>query len=84
MPQQYNLRNMPHIIVKLWKGKSEAQKKKLAEELTQTAMSVIGSGKESFSVAIEDIDPNDWKENVYKPFILGQKEKLYKQPGYKM
>jgi 4-oxalocrotonate tautomerase len=70
---------MPHIIVKLWKGKSEAQKKKLAEELTQTAMSVIGYGVESFSVAIEDIDPNDWKENVYKPYILG-----HKQPGYKM
>jgi 4-oxalocrotonate tautomerase len=84
MLKQYNLGIMPHIIVKLWKGKSEAQKKKLAEELTQTAMSVIGSGEESFSVAIEDIDPNDWKENVYLPDILGQKEKLYKQPGYKM
>lgn len=75
---------MPHIIVKLWKGKTEAQKKKLAEELTKTAMSVIGYGKESFSVAIEDIDPNDWKEKVYQPDIINQKQKLYKEPGYKM
>jgi 4-oxalocrotonate tautomerase len=75
---------MPHIIVKLWKGKTEAQKKKLAEELTKTAMSVIGYGEESFSVAIEDIDPNDWKEKVYQPDIIKQKEKLYKEPGYKM
>ncbi len=75
---------MPHIIIKLWKGKSEEQKIKLAEELTKTAMSVIGYGEESFSVAIEDIDPNDWAEKVYKPDIIEQKEKLYKQPGYKM
>lgn len=75
---------MPHIIVKLWKGKTEAQKKKLAEELTKTAMSVIGYGEESFSVAVEDIEPNEWKEKVYQPDIIRQKEKLYKEPGYKM
>ena len=75
---------MPHIIVKLWKGKTEAQKKKLAEELTKTAMSVIGYGEESFSVAIEDIDPQDWKEKVYQPDIMEQKENLYKKPGYTM
>lgn len=84
MQQLFNLRNMPHIIVKLWKGKTEEQKKKLAEELTKTAMSVIGYGEESFSVSIKDIDPKDWGEKVYHPHIIEQKEKLYKQPGYKM
>jgi 4-oxalocrotonate tautomerase len=43
-----------------------------------------GSGEESFSVSIEDIDPKDWVEKVYHPYIMEQKEKLYKQPGYKM
>lgn len=75
---------MPHISVKLWTGKTEAEKKKLAEELTKTAMSLLGNGEESFSVAIEDIEPNEWKEKVYMPEIVGRKEKLYKQPGYKM
>lgn len=75
---------MPHIIVKLWTGKSEAQKKKLANELTKIAMSVIGYGEESFSVAIEDVAPSEWKEKVYQPDIIKQKEKLYKEPGYKM
>ena len=75
---------MPHIIVKLWKGKTEAQKKKLADELTKTAMSVIGYSEESFSVAVEDIEPNEWKEKVYQPDIIKQKEKLYKEPGYNM
>ena len=56
----------------------------MAEELTKTAMSVIGYGEESFSVAIEDIEPKDWADKVYYPDIMRQKEKLYKKPGYKM
>ena len=36
---------MPHILVKLIKGKTREQKKKLAEELTKTEMSVIGMAK---------------------------------------
>lgn len=75
---------MPHIIVKLWTGKSEAQKKKLADELTKTAMSVIGYGEESFSVAIEDVAPSEWKEKVYQPDIIEKPQQLYKKLGYKM
>ena len=84
MQQPFNPANMPHIIVKLWKGKTEAQKKKLAAELTKTAMSIIGYGEESFSVVIEDIDEKDWADKVYKPDIIDKKDKLYKPPGYKM
>lgn len=73
---------MPHIIVKLWTGKSESNKQKLAEELVKAARSVIGYGEASFSVAIEDVEPNDWKEKVYLPDIIEQKGKLYKEPGY--
>lgn len=73
---------MPHIIVKLWVGKTEAQKKKLTEELTKTAMSVIGYSAGSFSVAIEDFEPKDWKEKVFIPDILNQQDKLYKKPEY--
>ncbi len=75
---------MPHIIVKLVKGRTEEQKKKLAETLTTAGISAIGSGEASFSVAIEDSDLKDWAEKVYQPEIMEQKDKLYKQPGYKM
>lgn len=75
---------MPHINIKLWTGKSEAQKKKLAEELTKTAISIIGYDSDSFSVAIEDIEPSDWKEKVYLPDIIKKSDKLYKKPCYKM
>lgn len=75
---------MPHISVKLWTGKSEAQKKRLADELVKAAIAVIGYGTDSFSVTIEDVEPNQWKEKVYIPDIIEQKDKLYKKPGYKM
>lgn len=84
MPQLLKRNKIPHIIVKLWKGKTEAQKKKLADELAKTAMFVIGYGEESFSVAIENIEPNEWKEIIYQPDIIKQKEKLYNAPGYIM
>jgi 4-oxalocrotonate tautomerase len=33
---------------------------------------------------MEEIEPADWKDKVYKPDILDQPEKIYKKPGYKM
>ena len=75
---------MPHVIVKLWPGKSEAQKKRLAERIARGVMDVLDYGEESVSVAFEEIRAKDWKEKVYKPDILGRPEKLYKKPGYTM
>ena len=34
------------------------------------------------SVGIEDIEPADWTDRVYKPDIIGKRHTLYKQPGY--
>jgi 4-oxalocrotonate tautomerase len=73
---------MPHVIVKLWPGKSEQQKKKLAEEVTTAVMSTLNYGEESVSVGIEEVKPQDWIDQVYKPDILGKRETIYKEPGY--
>ena len=75
---------MPHVIVKLWPGKSQRQKTQLAEAITKDVMSVLNYGEESVSVAIEEIASSDWAEQVYKPEILGKPETLYKKPGYTM
>jgi 4-oxalocrotonate tautomerase len=32
---------MPHVIVKLWPGKTEKQKTQLAEEITQSVMHIL-------------------------------------------
>ena len=73
---------MPHVIVKLWPGKSEAQKRRLAERIAQDVMDVLGYGEESVSVAMEEVEARDWAEKVYKPDILNKPEQLYKKPGY--
>lgn len=38
---------MPHVIVKLWPGKSESQKKRLAEAITEGIMEIPHFGEES-------------------------------------
>jgi len=73
---------MPHVIVKLWSGKSDQQKRKLAEEVTKAVMAATNYGEESVSVGIEDVAPKDWTAKVYKPDILGKRETIYKKPGY--
>jgi 4-oxalocrotonate tautomerase len=75
---------MPHVIVKLWPGKSEEQKNRLAEKITQDVMEVLNNGAESASVALQEIAPQDWAEKVYQSDIVGQTGNLYKKPGYTM
>ena len=73
---------MPLVIVKLWPGKSEQQKKKLAAEITQAVMSTLHYGEESVSVGIEEVKAADWTEQVYKPDIIAKRGTIYKEPGY--
>jgi 4-oxalocrotonate tautomerase len=73
---------VPHVIVKLWPGKSEKQKTRLAEAITKNVMDILGYGDESVSVAMEEVGPQDWAEKVYKPDIQDKRNNLYKEPGY--
>ena len=75
---------MPHVIVKLWPGKSERQKQELADAITKDVMNAFHYGEESVSVAMEEITPQEWSEKVYKPEILNKSATLYKRPGYTM
>lgn len=73
---------MPHVVVKLYSGRSEQQKAKLAEEVTRAVITALNSAEDSVSVGIEDVEPQDWADKVYKPDILGKPETIYKRPGY--
>lgn len=75
---------MPHIAIKLFEGKTEDQKKELATALVKAAQSVLGLGDASYSVSIEDATPAQWKKEVYPKEIMGNKDILYKEPGYEM
>ena len=77
-------REMPHVIVKLWPGRSEQEKKQLADAIVKDVVTYAKCNESSVSVAIEEIESVDWAENVYKPDILNPRGKLYRKPGYTM
>ena len=73
---------MPHVIVKLYPGRSEQQKTRLAEEIVKDVVAIAKCEEKSVSIAIEEIKPEVWAEEVYRPDILDNQERLYKKPGY--
>lgn len=73
---------MPHIVLKRNSGRSESLKRELAARLTQAAVDVLGVGKASISVAIEDVAQSDWTAQVYVPDIQEKAAQIYKKPGY--
>jgi 4-oxalocrotonate tautomerase len=73
---------MPHVIIKLYSGRSERQKQEIAEAVAKAVMASAGSAEPSASVSIEDVDPDEWVETVYRPDIIQKPDQLYKRPGY--
>jgi 4-oxalocrotonate tautomerase len=73
---------MPHVIVKLWPGKSEEQKAHLAEAITKDVMKILHYGEGSVSVAMVEVTSQGRVEKVYKPEVKNKWDKLYKKLGY--
>ena len=48
---------MPHVIVKLWPGKSDAQKRELSDAIVREVTRILNHGEESVSVGFEDVAP---------------------------
>lgn len=74
---------MPHVVVKMWPGRTEEQKTKLTEAIVKDVMTHLKSSESSVSVTIEEVPQEKWTEQVYTPDIQGKWDKLYKKPGYK-
>jgi len=72
---------MPHVVAKLYSGRSE-QQTELAARITHAVMASVQCTEAAVSVGIEDVKPADWIEQVYKPDIVGKPDTLFKRPGY--
>jgi phenylpyruvate tautomerase PptA (4-oxalocrotonate tautomerase family) len=46
---------VPHVIVKLWPGKSEAQKRGLSDAIVRGVTDILNYGEESVSVGFEEV-----------------------------
>jgi 4-oxalocrotonate tautomerase len=73
---------MPHVIVKLVRGKSDEQKRLLSDEIVGAVMRTLNHGEDAVSVSFEEIDRADWDARVFEPDIIGHWNSLTKQPGY--
>jgi len=74
---------MPHITLKMYKGRTEAQKQAVCDALNQTLQDTLGCSEEAISVSIFEYDHADWANQVFYPEIMAEEDKLYKKPGYK-
>lgn len=73
---------MPHVIVKIWPGRTEEQKEALTKKIQEAVQETMGSKERSISIAIEEVPEEDWMSEVFNPDIIDKKHTLYKRPGY--
>ena len=73
---------MPHVTVRMYAGRSEEDKARLAEAIGQALIQTLGSSERSISVTIEDVAADVWMAEVYEPEIVAKADRVYKRPGY--
>jgi len=55
---------MPHVVVKMWPGRTEAQKKRCAKLVSEAVMEAIGVEAEKMSVSIMEIPESEWDAKI--------------------
>lgn len=76
---------MPHVDVKFFpRGLTEEEQHALAAELSDVIVKHLQSKESSVSVALEEVQPDDWKAQVWDKAIAPHLDKLAKKPGYSM
>lgn len=75
---------MPHIIVKLAKGRKEAVKIALTEKILKAVTDTVNPDEDAVSIAIDEIESSAWEKDIYQLEIMKDEKRLYKKPGYKL
>ena len=71
---------MPHITIKMLKGRTDDQKKLAADKVAATLADAIGCNPEHISVAVEDFTPVEWQDEFRKE--VTESKHIYKEPHY--
>ena len=66
---------MPYIRIKAY-PKDEAIKRRVAEQINQIFLKEWGCPQEAISLSFEEIRPENWEEQVIKPEIEPNQEKM--------
>lgn len=73
---------MPHVEVKCFPGRTEEQKKLLADKIANDVAEIFKTKLSSVSVTIKDISEDEWKEKVWDLNIVPDEKFMFKKPGY--
>lgn len=71
---------MPHISVKMLKGRTTAQKEELAQELSKTLQKVMGLGSDYVTVSVQDFTAQEWQDVFQKE--IKENENVIIKPKY--
>ncbi|NIF35173.1 tautomerase PptA [Enterobacter sp. Tr-810] len=76
---------MPHVDIKCFpRDLNDEQKAALAEDIAQVIILHLDSKDSSVSVALNQVQPEDWKAQVWDTEIGPKMDELIKKPGYSM
>jgi 4-oxalocrotonate tautomerase len=60
---------MPHVIVKLWPGRNEQQKRVIADRVIQAVAESAGVPATAVTVGIEEVAKERWHAEVHVPDV---------------
>ena len=72
---------MPFIHVYAYSGRDDETKRKAAEAIVKAASETMGAPEEAFTVAYEDINPDNWKKDIVDKVIKPLGSKLLIEQG---
>ena len=76
---------MPHVDIKCFpRDLNDEQKTALAEDIAEVIIRHFNSKDSSVSVALNQVNQEDWKAQVWDTEIRPKLDELIKKPGYSM
>ena len=72
---------MPHIGIKMLKGRTQEQKEKLAAALVRTLTKELGCFEHYVTCTIEDFDAVQWQK-VFEEEVTQKQDKVFKKAEY--
>lgn len=71
---------MPHITIKMLKGRTDEQKQIAAEKVSAALVDAIGCTESHISVSVEDFTAQEWQEQFRVE--VSENPNLVKKPAY--
>ncbi|MDR0197839.1 MAG: 4-oxalocrotonate tautomerase family protein [Oscillospiraceae bacterium] len=72
---------MPHVSVKMLKGRSDSQKEQIAQACKKAVMDTLGIGDTYITVSVEDYTSREWQD-VFKSEVSEKGDKVLVKAKY--